>query len=110
MAPAENYKSDSRIDLEEGDDDDEDLERSVEVREKGGGGLLPEADDQTTTTTKGGDDPEDKKNSKSKMENFKYYTSLFLGTLSIVCIFAFLFLVPFVLDPVSTTAIFLSIV
>ena len=110
MAPAENYKSDSRIDLEEGDDDDEDLERSVEVGEKGGGGLLPEADDQTTTTTKGGDDPEDKNNSKSKMENFKYYTSLFLGTLSIVCIFAFLFLVPFVLDPVSTTAIFLSIV
>lgn len=43
----------------------------------------------------------DTKKSKSKLENFKYYTSLFLGTLSIVCIFAFLFLVPFVLDPVT---------
>lgn len=40
---------------------------------------------------------------KSKLENFKYYTSLILGTLCIVCIFAFLFLVPFVLDPAIST-------
>ena len=40
---------------------------------------------------------------KSKLENFKYYTSLMLGTLCIVCIFAFLFLVPFVLDPAIST-------
>ncbi len=41
--------------------------------------------------------------SRSKLENFKYYTSLVLGTLCIVCIFAFLFLVPFVLDPAIST-------
>eukprot|EP00095_Tigriopus_kingsejongensis_P005268 maker-scaffold464_size163657-snap-gene-0.30 protein:Tk05268 transcript:maker-scaffold464_size163657-snap-gene-0.30-mRNA-1 annotation:"sodium auxiliary" len=40
---------------------------------------------------------------RSKLENFKYYTSLILGTLCIVCIFAFLFLVPFVLDPAIST-------
>jgi len=42
-------------------------------------------------------------NAKSKLENFKYYTSLILGTLCIVSIFAFLFLVPFVLDPAIST-------
>lgn len=42
-------------------------------------------------------------NAKSKLENFKYYTSLVLGTLCIVSIFAFLFLVPFVLDPAIST-------
>lgn len=47
------------------------------------------------------DDEEDV--TKSKLENFKYYTSLMLGTLCIVCIFAFLFLVPFVLDPAIST-------
>lgn len=41
--------------------------------------------------------------SRSKLENFKYYTSLVLGTLCIICIFAFLFLVPFVLDPAIST-------
>lgn len=41
--------------------------------------------------------------SRTKLENFKYYTSLILGTLCIVCIFAFLFLVPFVLDPAIST-------
>ena len=40
---------------------------------------------------------------KTKLENFKYYTSLVLGTLCIVSIFAFLFLVPFVLDPAIST-------
>ena len=40
---------------------------------------------------------------RSKLENCKYYTSLALGTLCIVCIFAFLFLVPFVLDPAIST-------
>ena len=42
-------------------------------------------------------------NVKTKLENFKYYTSLVLGTLCIVSIFAFLFLVPFVLDPAIST-------
>ncbi len=40
---------------------------------------------------------------RTKLENFKYYTSLVLGTLCIVCIFTFLFLVPFVLDPAIST-------
>ena len=40
---------------------------------------------------------------ESKLEKFKYFTSLILGTLCIVCIFAFLFLVPFVLDPAIST-------
>lgn len=92
MAPAESYKSDSRIDLE-----DEALDKSLEVINEKGGGLIVEADHPSVGKEV---DEIDKKNSKSKMENFKYYTSLFLGTLSIVCIFAFLFLVPFVLDPV----------
>jgi len=37
------------------------------------------------------------------MENCKYYTSLGLGTVCIVSAFAFLFLVPFVLDPAIST-------
>jgi hypothetical protein len=41
--------------------------------------------------------------SRSKLENCKYYTSLILGTLCLVCVFAFLFLVPFVLDPAIST-------
>ena len=89
MAPAESYKSESRLNLE----DDVD----VEVKNVGGGGNVVEVDDVESVK----DEDMEKKNSKSKMENFKYYTSLFLGTLCIVCIFAFLFLVPFVLDPVS---------
>ena len=40
---------------------------------------------------------------QSKFEKFKYFTSLILGTVCIVCIFAFLFLVPFVLDPAVST-------
>ena len=77
MAPAESYKSDSRIDLE-----DEALDKSLEVINEKGGGLIVEADHPSG----GGKEVDeiDKKNSKSKMENFKYYTSLFLGTLSIV--------------------------
>ena len=39
----------------------------------------------------------------STFENLKYYTSLVLGTLCIVNVFAFLFLVPFVLDPAIST-------
>ena len=39
----------------------------------------------------------DSKEAKSRLEDIKYYTSLFLGTLCIVCVFGFLFLVPFVL-------------
>ena len=45
----------------------------------------------------------DSKEAKSRLEDIKYYTSLFLGTLSIVCVFGFLFLVPFVLDPAIST-------
>ena len=39
----------------------------------------------------------DSKEAKSRLEDIKYFTSLFLGTLCIVCVFGFLFLVPFVL-------------
>lgn len=49
------------------------------------------------------DDMADEDQGKTKLENFKYYTSLVLGTLCIVSIFAFLFLVPFVLDPAIST-------
>jgi len=45
----------------------------------------------------------DNKEAKSRLEDIKYYTSLFLGTLCIVCVFLFLFLVPFVLDPAIST-------
>jgi len=45
----------------------------------------------------------DSKESKSRLDDIKYYTSLFLGTLCIVCVFGFLFLVPFVLDPAIST-------
>ena len=33
----------------------------------------------------------------------RYYTSIFLGAVAIVCVFGFLFLVPFVLDPAIST-------
>ena len=42
-------------------------------------------------------------NKMSSLENLKYYTSLLLGTLCIINVFAFLFLVPFVLDPAIST-------
>lgn len=45
----------------------------------------------------------DKANATSKLDECKYYTSLTLGTLCIVSVFAFLFLVPFVLDPAVST-------
>lgn len=45
----------------------------------------------------------DSKESKSRLDDIKYYTSLFLGTLCIGCVFVFLFLVPFVLDPAIST-------
>ena len=40
---------------------------------------------------------------KSRLDEIKYYTSMFLGALCIICVFAFLFLVPFVLDPAIST-------
>ena len=40
---------------------------------------------------------------RSRLEDIKYYTSLFLGSLAIIALFAFLFLVPFVLDPAIST-------
>ena len=40
---------------------------------------------------------------KSRLEEIKYYPSLFLGTLAICCLFAFLFLIPFILDPAIST-------
>jgi len=40
---------------------------------------------------------------KSRLDDIKYYTSLFLGALAIICVFGFLFLVPFVLDPAIST-------
>ena len=46
-----------------------------------------------------GDVPE----TKSRLEDIKYYTSLFLGTVAIVCVFTFLFLIPFILDPAIST-------
>lgn len=46
---------------------------------------------------------DDEEEARTRLENFKYYTSLTLGTLCIVSIFAFLFLVPFVLDPAVST-------
>jgi len=45
----------------------------------------------------------DKEESKSRLDEIKYYTSLFLGALAINCVFGFLFLVPFVLDPAIST-------
>ena len=40
---------------------------------------------------------------RSRLDDIKYYTSLFLGTVAINALFAFLFLVPFVLDPAIST-------
>jgi hypothetical protein len=40
---------------------------------------------------------------KSRLEDIKYYTSLFLGSAQIICIFIFLFLIPFILDPAIFT-------
>lgn len=67
-----------------------------------------DAKDLVAEGAEGGEDMGDMgsdadENVKTKLENFKYYTSLILGTLCIVCIFAFLFLVPFVLDPAIST-------
>jgi len=45
----------------------------------------------------------DKEEGKSRLDDIKYYTSLFLGALAINCVFGFLFLVPFVLDPAIST-------
>jgi hypothetical protein len=45
----------------------------------------------------------DKTETKSRLDDIKYYTSLFLGALAINCVFGFLFLVPFVLDPAIST-------
>ena len=40
---------------------------------------------------------------RSRLEDIKYYTSLFLGSTAIICVFAFLFLIPFILDPAIST-------
>ena len=45
----------------------------------------------------------EKEETKSRLDDIKYYTSLFLGALAINCVFGFLFLVPFVLDPAIST-------
>jgi len=45
----------------------------------------------------------DKEETKSRLDEIKYYTSLFLGALAINSVFGFLFLVPFVLDPAIST-------
>ena len=46
---------------------------------------------------------EDEEPERTRLEDIKYYTSLFLGTLAICSLFAFLFLVPFILDPAIST-------
>ena len=46
---------------------------------------------------------EEEEAGKSRLEEIKYYTSLFLGTLAICCLFAFLFVIPFTLDPAIST-------
>ena len=46
---------------------------------------------------------DDDDNETTRLEDIKYYTSLFLGTVALVSLFAFLFLVPFVLDPAVST-------
>ena len=45
----------------------------------------------------------DTEETKSRLDDIKYYTSLFLGALAIISVFGFLFLVPFVLDPAIST-------
>ena len=40
---------------------------------------------------------------RSRLEDIKYYTSLFLGSTAIISVFAFLFLIPFILDPAIST-------
>ena len=42
---------------------------------------------------------------RSRLEDIKYYTSLFLGSTAIICVFAFLFLIPFILDPAISTMV-----
>ena len=46
---------------------------------------------------------DDDENETTRLEDIKYYTSLFLGTIAIVSLFAFLFLIPFILDPAIST-------
>jgi len=46
---------------------------------------------------------EEEEPERTRLEDIKYYTSLFLGTLAICSLFAFLFLVPFILDPAIST-------
>ena len=42
---------------------------------------------------------------RSRLEDIKYYTSLVLGTTAIICVFVFLFLIPFILDPAISTMV-----
>ena len=46
---------------------------------------------------------DDEEQETTRLEDIKYYTSLFLGTIAIVSLFVFLFLIPFVLDPAIST-------
>ena len=46
---------------------------------------------------------EDEEETRSRIDDIKYYTSMFLGTVAINALFAFLFLVPFILDPAIST-------
>ena len=46
---------------------------------------------------------DDEEETGSRIDDIKYYTSMFLGTVAINALFAFLFLVPFILDPAIST-------
>ena len=46
---------------------------------------------------------EEEEEPRSRIDDIKYYTSMFLGTVAINALFAFLFLVPFILDPAIST-------
>ena len=46
---------------------------------------------------------DDEEETGSRIDDIKYYTSMFLGTVAINALFSFLFLVPFILDPAIST-------
>lgn len=51
----------------------------------------------------GGSAGKEKPQSRTILEKAKFYTSLCLGTTAILSVFAFLFLIPFVVDPAIST-------